>query len=85
MFGVGFGEIILVLAIALLVYGPERLPGIARKLAILVKQWKKISTEVQESIEREIHDNDEANHISSSIHKIASDVKETLNLKDKND
>lgn len=36
MFGISFSEILLILVIAVIIFGPEQLPGIARKTGALV-------------------------------------------------
>ena len=36
MFGISFSEILLILVIAVIIFGPEQLPGIARKTGRLV-------------------------------------------------
>ena len=42
MFGIGSGEIILILLIALLVFGPARLPEIAKKLGEASREFRKM-------------------------------------------
>lgn len=51
MFGIGLVEIFVVLVIALLVIGPKDLPDAARKLARLVKQGKRMITDLKNSID----------------------------------
>jgi len=41
MFGIGFPEMLVILAVALLVVGPDKLPGLARSLARTVLELKK--------------------------------------------
>lgn len=41
MFGLGAGEIVIVLILALIFLGPERLPGLAQSLGKLVREAKK--------------------------------------------
>ncbi|MCL2388827.1 MAG: twin-arginine translocase TatA/TatE family subunit [Elusimicrobia bacterium] len=41
MFGLGFWEIVLVLAIVVLIFGAKRLPGVARALGQSVQEFKK--------------------------------------------
>lgn len=41
MFGLGTGEIILVLVLALIFIGPERLPGLATKLGRWTREFKR--------------------------------------------
>ena len=40
MFQIGFWEVILVLVVALIVFGPERLPGLARVGGRLVRRTR---------------------------------------------
>ena len=49
-FNIGPGELLLILAIALLVIGPGRLPDVGAALGKSIREFRKASTEVQESI-----------------------------------
>ena len=50
MFGLGFWEVALILLIALLVLGPDKLPNIARKLGAFLRQLREASHSFQESL-----------------------------------
>jgi len=54
MFEVGFGEIALIAVVALLVLGPERLPGVARTVGALVRRARNSWQNVRGEIEREL-------------------------------
>ena len=54
MFEVGFGEIALIAVVALLVLGPERLPGVARTVGALVRRARASWQSVKGEIEREL-------------------------------
>lgn len=54
MFDVGFWEIFLVLVIALLVAGPERLPGIVRSVGLWTGRAKAVARQLREEFEREV-------------------------------
>jgi sec-independent protein translocase protein TatB len=54
MFEVGFGEIALIAVVALLVLGPERLPGVARTVGALVRRARASWQNVKGEIEREL-------------------------------
>lgn len=54
MFDIGIWEIALILLIALLVVGPERLPGLARKLGVWINRARRIFSEVKGDVEREL-------------------------------
>lgn len=55
MFDIGFWELALIGAIALLVVGPERLPGVARNVGKWVGRIRRYVTHVKQDIERELH------------------------------
>ena len=47
MFGIGTGEILLLLVIALIVLGPERMPKLARDLGRALAEFRKTSDELR--------------------------------------
>jgi sec-independent protein translocase protein TatB len=55
MFDIGFWELALIGAIALLVVGPERLPGLARTVGLWVGRIRRYVAHVKQDIERELH------------------------------
>jgi len=55
MFDIGFWELTAIGVIALLVVGPERLPGMARTLGLWVGRIRRYVSHVRDDIEREIH------------------------------
>ena len=67
MFGIGLPEMIVILAVALIVVGPEKLPDMARNVAKWVFELKKTVNQVKASLD------DEDNLIGS----VQSDLKET--------
>jgi len=46
MFNIGFGELIVVFIIALIVLGPEKLPDFAKKISRIVIEIKKIISKI---------------------------------------
>lgn len=54
MFGLGVGEILLILALALIFIGPERLPALARSLAKGYAEFRRSFDEVKNTIEKDI-------------------------------
>ena len=52
--GIGIWEILVILIVALLVLGPNRLPGIARTLGKTVRAIKKASADLTANITREV-------------------------------
>ena len=51
MFGIGMPEMILILAIALIVIGPKKLPDLAKSLGRAMREFKKATNELKESME----------------------------------
>lgn len=56
MGSVGSTEILLVLLIALLIFGPAKLPEFGKAVGRAVREFKKASSELQETLEREVDD-----------------------------
>ncbi|WP_409315515.1 Sec-independent protein translocase protein TatB [Pseudomonas sp. KCJK9016] len=54
MFGISFSELLLVGLVALLVLGPERLPGAARNAGLWVGRLKRSFNAIKQEVEREI-------------------------------
>jgi sec-independent protein translocase protein TatB len=54
MFGISFSELLLVGLVALLVLGPERLPGAARTAGLWVGRLKRSFNAIKQEVEREI-------------------------------
>ena len=51
MFGIGMPELLLILAVALIVIGPKKLPDLARSLGRAMGEFKKATAELKESIQ----------------------------------
>lgn len=54
MFEIGFSEILLVALVALLVFGPERLPGAARTAGLWIGRLKRSFNAMKAEVEREL-------------------------------
>jgi len=56
VFDVGFSELVLIAVVALLVLGPERLPGAARTVGALLRRARASFESVKSEVERELRD-----------------------------
>lgn len=54
MFGIGPWELILILVIALVVFGPGKLPEVGQAMGKGLKEFRKATEGVKESIQKEV-------------------------------
>jgi len=54
MFGIGFPELLLVMALALIVIGPKRLPDIARALGRGFTEFKRATEDLKTTFQEEV-------------------------------
>lgn len=66
---IGAGELLVILFIALLVFGPERLPEIARQIGKAVREFQRLSSEATEVIRQAIQEIEEPVKESSEVLK----------------
>lgn len=81
MGNIGFPEMVMIFVVALLVFGPKRLPELGRSLGKGLSEFRRASSDLRNSIEREI----EASEIEQSIaetqkatEKATYDIKQTI-------
>ncbi len=75
MFGLGMPEILLILAIALMVIGPKKLPDLAKTLGRALGEFKKAAQDFKNSIDME----DSVKEFNDPLKSIKNDLKDTLN------
>lgn len=56
MFGIGFQEMLIILVVVLVLFGPKRLPDLARSLGKGIAEFKKASEEVRQGINEAMKD-----------------------------
>ncbi|TYL45443.1 twin-arginine translocase subunit TatB [Nocardioides sp. BGMRC 2183] len=54
MFGIGFAELVVIAFVAVLVFGPDKIPGIARQAAQMVKQLRRFATNARDELRTEL-------------------------------
>ena len=54
MFDVGFAEMVVILVVAVFVFGPEKLPEFARQAGRLVRQLRRLARSAQDDLRREL-------------------------------
>ena len=74
MFGIGLPEMIVILAVALIVVGPDKLPELARSLAKGIGELKKTMNQVKENLSEE----------TKTIESVQNDLKKSAGQLQKN-
>lgn len=77
----GWGEILLVLVVIVVVVGPKDLPKLIKQLTSFSKSIKKLSREFKSSL-NDISNHDDFKDVKSSLNEV-NEIKKDLNLKDK--
>ena len=79
MFGsIGPAELILIFVVALLVFGPKKLPEIGRSVGKAIREFKKTSEEIKGRIEEEIEAS-EVKDVSKTLETEAKEIKDNFN------
>jgi len=74
MFGMGMPEIIVILAIALIVLGPKKLPEIAKALGRGISEFKRATQDFKESLDVD----DDLKEARETIQEIKGDLEQTV-------
>jgi sec-independent protein translocase protein TatB len=72
MFGIGLPEMIVIFAVALIVVGPDKLPGLARSLAKGIMEMKKTLNQVKENLTEE---GEVLNSVQTDLQKTAEELR----------
>jgi sec-independent protein translocase protein TatB len=65
MFDIGFWELVIISIVALLVVGPERLPGLIRDLGRWARAVRRFIVQTRQELERELNLEEEKNLLGS--------------------
>ena len=75
IFGVGLPEVTVILILALIIFGPKKLPELGKQLGKTLKSLKKASNEFQNEIDQVINEEDK----DESSKSIESNQKNEIN------
>lgn len=53
---IGFGELVLILGAALLIFGPNKLPELGKSMGKAIREFKQATKEVQDQVSDAIND-----------------------------
>ena len=68
MFGIGGGELIFIIFIALMLFGSEKIPDVARTMGKAMAQFKNATNEIKSEIQKGV----ESNGLDTSIKELTS-------------
>jgi TatA/E family protein of Tat protein translocase len=67
MFGsIGMPELIIILVIALIIFGPRKLPELGRSLGRSINEFKKASNELRSTLEEEIRVEEQKDRVTAA-------------------
>jgi sec-independent protein translocase protein TatA len=70
MFGLGIPELIVIFVIALIVFGPKKLPDLGRSIGRAMAEFKKASEDFQESVRSEMKDVEKAADVKGELKQL---------------
>ncbi|MGD2022559.1 MAG: twin-arginine translocase TatA/TatE family subunit [Desulfobacterales bacterium] len=74
MFGIGMPELLLLLAIALIVIGPKKLPDLAKSLGRAMREFKKATNEFKETIQID----EDLSDVKKAFDGLGEDIKDSI-------
>lgn len=66
MFGIGMPELLLILALALIVLGPKKLPELAKALGKGLAEFRRATDEIKDEFRQMEHEIDDASLVAAS-------------------
>ena len=76
MFGIGMPEMLVILALALIIIGPKKLPDLAKSLGRAMREFKKATSEFKETIQLE----SELSDVKETFNDFSDEVKDAVDL-----
>lgn len=74
MFGIGMPEMLLILAIAIIVIGPNKLPDLAKSLGRALAEFKRATSELKDSLEID----SELKDIKATFNDMSDEIKDSI-------
>ena len=74
MFGIGMPEMLLILAVALIVIGPKKLPDLAKSLGRAMGEFKKATSDIKQSMEMDAG----FGEVKSTFNGIKDDIRDSV-------
>ena len=76
MFGLGLPEIIIIFVIALLVFGPKKLPDLGKSIGRAMAEFKKASEDFQETVRTEMKEVEKSTDVKEELKKIEQSIQD---------
>lgn len=76
MFGIGMPEMLMILAIALIVIGPKKLPDLAKSLGRAMREFKRATSEFKETLSAD----DELSEVKKAFDDMNTDIKDAVDI-----
>lgn len=74
MFGLGIPELIVIFVIALVVFGPKKLPDLGKSIGRAMAEFKKASEEFQESVRSEMKEVEKSADVKEEMKQLEQQV-----------